>query len=200
MTTIGQDLTDVPFPDLIRSMATSIAEAQYAVDTISLKIAQLMAGSKYNEKNGTYENDDTTRVQFGAEKLSLLELGFTPTFYQFVDTIIEVKMSISMSTSTDSTLTSSQSQQQSSFAGGIDWRGIHGSVAVKSASVNAVYASKYQYSAEGASLLRTKLVPVPPPAVLQERIRAMMVLPPAQIAGATPPPTPTPTPTAGPRP
>jgi len=174
MTTIGQDLTDVPFPAMIRGMATSIAEAQYAIDTISLKIAQLMAGNKYDTAAEKYVPDDSTRVQFGAAKLSLLELGFTPTFYQFVDTIIEVKMSISMSTSTESTTATSQTDSQSSFVGGIDWRGMYGGVAVKSASVNANYASKYQYSAEGASLLRTKLVPVPPPAVLQERIRASM--------------------------
>jgi hypothetical protein len=40
--------------------------------------------------------------------------------------------------------------------------------------VDATYTSKYNYSAEGSSLLRTKLVPVPPPSVLQDRIRALM--------------------------
>ncbi len=41
-------------------------------------------------------------------------------------------------------------------------------------SVSASYSAKYQYSAEGSSLMRTKLVPVPPPAILEERIRAMI--------------------------
>ncbi|WVM90436.1 hypothetical protein UMZ34_09950 [Halopseudomonas pachastrellae] len=40
--------------------------------------------------------------------------------------------------------------------------------------MDASYASKYSYSAEGSSLLRTKLSPVPPPPILEERIRAMM--------------------------
>ena len=38
-------------------------------------------------------------------------------------------------------------------------------------TVTAHYTGKYNYSVEGSSLLRTKLVPVPPPAILEERIR-----------------------------
>ena len=44
---------------------------------------------------------------------------------------------------------------------------------LKVSTVSAAFASKYQYSAEGSSLLRTKLVPVPPPAILQERMRRL---------------------------
>jgi len=40
--------------------------------------------------------------------------------------------------------------------------------------VDASYSSKYSYSAEGSSLLRTKLATVPPPTILEERIRSMM--------------------------
>ena len=40
--------------------------------------------------------------------------------------------------------------------------------------VSASFSSKYQYSAEGSSLMRTKLVPIPPPALLEERIRALI--------------------------
>ena len=40
--------------------------------------------------------------------------------------------------------------------------------------MDANYSNKYSYSVEGASLLRTKLVPVPPPSVLEDRIREVM--------------------------
>jgi hypothetical protein len=40
--------------------------------------------------------------------------------------------------------------------------------------VDATYSSKYSYSAEGSSVLRTKLVPVPPPSILEERARMLM--------------------------
>jgi hypothetical protein len=47
---------------------------------------------------------------------------------------------------------------------------------VSTSQVNASYSQKYSYSAEGSSLLRTKLVPIPPPAILEERIRQQMEL------------------------
>ncbi|MCB9797590.1 MAG: hypothetical protein H6741_33290 [Alphaproteobacteria bacterium] len=148
--------------------------------------------------------------------VSMLELGFTPNFYQFVDTIIEVKIAIKMTQSTEDTTreqdysktttqqdltqtvkTGSYSYNQysgSSYGFSMGQFGMHASryqgtsvsgtnyrtmktgtrnqVAVQ--NVDAQYTSKYNYSAEGASLLRTKLVPVPPPAILEERIRDVM--------------------------
>ena len=106
----------------------------------------------------------------------MLELGFTPTFYQFVDTLIEVKVSISMSQ--EDTSKQSSVQAQASVSGKVGF--FSGSAKAKVSSVSASYASKYQYSAEGSSILRTKLVTVPAPAILEERLRAL----------ATPPETP----------
>ena len=40
--------------------------------------------------------------------------------------------------------------------------------------MSASYAAKNSYSAEGASLIRTKLVPIPPPAILEQRIKKLM--------------------------
>lgn len=140
---------------------------------------------------------DTTPWENGAAKVvrkpkmvSMMELGFTPTFYQFVDTLIEVKITIKMTrevertahtTSTDTTTTKAnvQSQKVSSWSG----RGRGAGSRSKSkgtvdqvvvSSVDGTYSSKYSYSAEGASVLRTKLVPVPPPGILEERIRDLM--------------------------
>jgi len=45
---------------------------------------------------------------------------------------------------------------------------------VQTTQVDATYSSKYSYTAEGASLLRTKLVPVPQTAILEERIRGFV--------------------------
>ena len=39
-----------------------------------------------------------------------------------------------------------------------------------SASVNASYSSKYSYSVEGSSLLRTKLTPVPPNTFIEKYV------------------------------
>jgi hypothetical protein len=115
-------------------------------------------------------------------KVSMMELGFSPTFYQFVDTIIEVKIAIKItteSTSTQNTSTNFNSQKK---------RGLFKrNTTVQTSQVDGTYSRKYTYSAEGSSLLRTKLVPVPPPAILEERVRAIMDL---ERTLNTPPPTP----------
>jgi len=101
-------------------------------------------------------------------RVSMLELGFAPVFYSFVDTIIEVKISISISRSSSS----SRSFKRKTRSGQFNWR--KGSVGVTTSQVNASYSSKFSYSAEGSSLLRTKLSPIPTPVLLEERIRALM--------------------------
>ncbi len=149
MASVGQELLDAPIGEMIKSMAEAIAEAQHQLDTTSLQIAQMMSG--FNPKD---------RVQFGRRTYSLLELGFNPTFYQFVDTLIEVKMAVTMTRSTSHSVSSSQRWSYHCYA----------------ASVNASYSSKFSYSVEGSSVLRTKIVPVPPPGILEDRIRDMIEL------------------------
>jgi hypothetical protein len=114
-------------------------------------------------------------------RVSLLELGFAPVFYSFIDTIIEVKIAIKItqeSSSTVSTTNTERTVQGSTAFRGIPFlRGtLNRTRNVSTSQVNATYSSKYSYSAEGSSLLRTKLAPVPPPAILEERIRALMEL------------------------
>jgi hypothetical protein len=105
-------------------------------------------------------------------RVSMLELGFSPTFYQFVDTIIEVKIAIKITrtieTSRSRRDTANQSSNRSARSAGIGFGG--GMLGVRSGAANssqattsqvdATYSAKYGYSAEGSSLLRTKLVPL----------------------------------------
>ncbi len=113
-------------------------------------------------------------------RASMLELGFTPTFYQFVDTIIEVKIAIKITRERSSSFgrTETSRDASSSVARKRSFWGTRKSTSsntsVSTSQVDASYSSKYSYSAEGASLLRTKLSPVPPPAVLEDRIRGFM--------------------------
>lgn len=109
---------------------------------------------------------------------SMLELGFAPTFYQFVDTIIEVKIAIKITRESEYGVTRTTTSSSKSSTGrfgffGFAGRGSTGSNVVTS-QVDASYASKYSYSAEGASILRTKIVPVPVPVALEARIRSFM--------------------------
>src|SRR3954452_1696809 len=174
MATIGQELLDVPFPEMLKSMGLAIAQAQFELDNTSLRLARMMAGEEYEVPDPTDNDPARTKtiralVQFDGKSLSLMELGFTPTFYQFVDTIIEIKVSISMSREEQAGVSATTVTAEGEGGHAI----FYAKPAAKVSTVSASYASKYQYSAEGSSLLRTKLVPVPPPAILQERMRRL---------------------------
>ena len=183
---IGQELLNVPMGEMIRDMALAIAEAQIALDTASLRVAEMMSGKVWALKqDGSPEeasavNPRDTTVAFGYTyqdgervpvKMSMLELGFTPTFYQFVDTIIEVKIAIKITRETErKTNWSARSETRKRIGCSEN--------TVNTTQVDASYTSKYGYSAEGSSLLRTKLVVVPPPTILEERIRRLLDNPP----------------------
>lgn len=111
---------------------------------------------------------------FIPSRVSMLELGFTPTFYQFVDTIIEVKISIRFTEETNAQSSSSASSRGGSVGLRFGFGRGRLSRQVNTSQVNASYSQKFNYSAEGSSLLRTKLTPIPPPAILEERIRQQM--------------------------
>jgi len=176
---VGTELLNVPFPEMVKTLGIGVAEAQYELDLVSMKIARMMAGYAPDE-----EPEDGSAPALSAEgpqrtmlvplgdgkEYSLLELGFTPTFYQFVDTMIEMKMSISMSRETN--IKRSSTTVNASVKGSVGF--FSATAKMRVSTVSASYASKYQYSAEGSSLMRTKLVPIPPPAILEERIRAMV--------------------------
>jgi hypothetical protein len=206
---VGQELLNVPMGDMIRSIALAIADAQWALDKSSMVVTELMSGQRMlrdletgelldaaGKRTGTPTIVDS-RIYFGytydaegkpqPNQMSMMELGFVPTFYQFVDTIIEVKISITIQATTQSANTTAQGsvavENRSAFtyqyagnwwSGGAAGTGATQGTTVMTSQVNAAYANRYNYSVEGSSLLRTKLVPVPPPPVLEERIRQQM--------------------------
>ena len=191
---IGQDLLNVPMGDMISQMALAIADAQLALDESGVRQAELMSGQVVlRDEKGDLVDENGNQLQTGAapkfydslvffgyrkapdgtlkaERVSMLELGFTPTFYQFVETLIEVKIAIKMTEETSTTRTEKGYQRTSTFSA--SRHGVYYSTSVT--PVDATYASKYNYSAEGSSLLRTKLAPVPPPSILLERARILM--------------------------
>jgi hypothetical protein len=194
---IGRELLNVPMGDMIRQMAFAIADAQFQLDDSSMRVAEMMSGARaLRDAEGHFVNADgtpatepvfvDTRVYFGSEyndktkkyepsKLSMMELGFTPTFYQFIDTLIEVKIAIKITSETsrerkvkgDVKTISTSLRRDGLFS-------LSYGCSVTTTPVDATYSAKYSYSAEGSSLLRTKLVPVPPPAILEDRIRALI--------------------------
>ncbi len=134
--------------------------------------------ASYKKNNGK-DIPETEEIRVPT-RVSMMELGFTPTFYQFVDTIIEVKIAIKITRTKEYSVTRKKTENDTtksykrkrSFWGSSSKSSRNTNVTTT--QVDATYSGKYSYSAEGASLLRTKLTPVPPPAVLEERIRDLM--------------------------
>ena len=177
---VGQDLLDVPFPKMVLSLAQAISKGQLAMDKTSLDTLQMLARTKFDWLPEVTEvlspnprSVDTgqgtvtvtgVNVDFqpaDTVQLTMLQAGIMPTFYQFTESIIEVKMSISSKSESSSELEAGASLSVSGsylFAS-----------ATFSSHVNYKTASKYSYSVDGSSLLRTTLKPAPPPTRIMPR-------------------------------
>jgi hypothetical protein len=177
---VGQDLLDVPFPKMVLSLAQAISKGQLAMDKTSLDTLQMLARTKFdwlpevtevltpnprqvNTGGGTVTVTGVNVDFQPAEtvQLTMLQAGILPTFYQFTESIIEVKMAISSKSETSSELEFGAS---ASVSGDF----LFGSASFSS-HVNFKTASKYSYSVDGSSLLRTTLKPAPPPTRVMPR-------------------------------
>jgi hypothetical protein len=152
---LGSDLLALPFPDVVAKLAMGIAEAQSHLDKNALdrilEIAQKLAEPQ-PPGDGTGDVEARRREAFVKALTKLRDAGILPTFYQFLDTELEIKMAISTSKTTE-----------------LEARlGLR----LSAVTVDAGYSQKFSYSAEGSSVLRTKLVPMAPPEQLKELLAA----------------------------
>ncbi len=146
----------------------------YYVSTGASTAASQVSYGDLEILSATPTTDATAPLLSLPRRISMLECGFTPTFYQFVDTIIEVKISIRYTQEGNTSTDVNNNLRSSAARIGLGFGRIKFGRSVQTSQVNASYAQKYSYSAEGSSLLRTKLVPIPAPAVLEQRIQRMM--------------------------
>lgn len=185
---VGQELLAVPFPEMITKMAMAIAESQTALDMNSIEVAKALATTTLDANTVVVAMEETVNADgqvisstpvFNSQPLSLLAFGLNPTFYQFAESVIEVKMDITMRTertfeaSKPSTFKINNTTSVSGKAqtGGLASL-LYGKASVEArntttvaytSTMNARYTSKFSVEAHGTSLLRTTLRPVPPP-------------------------------------
>jgi hypothetical protein len=83
---IGQMLDDVPLGAMVENLGVAIATAQERLDNVAIEATMRLA------------NTTATLYDAGGQEVtrSLLELGFTPTFYQFTEATIEVSFVATM--------------------------------------------------------------------------------------------------------
>jgi len=176
---IGQELLDVPFADLVRNLAFAIAEGQLALDRSSIDTLQFLMSTNVNVVPEITEIIEPVERQIdmgngnkipytGANirasgtapvALNLLQAGLQPTFYQFTEAQIEVKLSISIKRTEESTPNGSPSN--------VPVKGYAMRAFVS--PVNYRTSNTYSYTANGSSVLRATLKPVPPPPRLTPR-------------------------------
>lgn len=185
---VGQELLDVPFPEMVEKLALAIAQGQFALDMNSIKVAQILADITLpkdtvpiaiEETRDEEGNVTASAIVYNKSDMPLIAYGLNPTFYQFTDTVIEVKMTITMRIersleigvskkfevkSTTDTNASYKTGGIASFFAGTAKFGVKNTTTVAYTSTfNAKYAQSYSFQAEGTSLIRTILKPVPPP-------------------------------------
>ena len=168
---VGQELLDVPIADMVRDLAAAVAEGQLSLDRASIETLKFLAseanaidlipqvteviaptlstvtvnGSDVQVPGISVTQQPTTPV-----RTTLLQAGLLPTFYQFTEALIEVKLSITLREAG-----STQTAGRPGFAK-------RGAMAF-AAPVNFRNASTYSHTTEGSSLLRVTMKPVPPP-------------------------------------
>lgn len=195
---VGQELLNVPFPEMVQKLALAIAESQLALDMNSIEVATTLATTNLDpdsvvvaieEKvNEDGEVIETTPV-FNSQPLSLLAFGLNPTFYEFSETVIEVKMEITMRSQRELSVSNTtrlsiknrfELTAKASTGGLASFLFGKASASVKNTStvafstvMNVRYTNKFSVEAHGTSLLRTTLRPVPPPERSIPRVRTL---------------------------
>jgi hypothetical protein len=150
-----REVPSASLADLVRMLAEGIADAQLSLDRASAELIIELLNTKVQIIPQITEQiiNDEGQVSYqpaAPQEVSLLDIGITPTFYQFSQTTIEVAMDIKIVES-ESESTGDQLPQLSLFA--------------DTASVR----SQRQYNRETnlSSKLTTTLIPVPKPLRLE---------------------------------
>lgn len=167
---IGRELLDVPFAEMVRNLAVAIADGQTALDRNSIETLKMLASTpvqiitdvtdviEINEfdvdtSQGKVHVTGARVVSSGSAPIpmTLLQAGISPTFYQFTEATLEVRLSITVRDDSDT-----RSQAQGNFLG-------MGATRAYASSVDFRHSNQYRYAAAGSSLMRVVMRPVPPP-------------------------------------
>lgn len=191
MAGIGRDLLDLPFAEMVRNLAIAIADGQTALDRNSLDtlrslvstdvdvitdITEIIEPLVHNVDVTVPDGKGGTRVESipvtGARvtasgaapvTMNMVQAGLLPTFYQFTEASVEVKLAITMREDRETETSGKRALglgASRAFASSVDYRS----------------ASKYSYQAQGASVLRCTMRPVPPPSRLTATVTEINTL------------------------
>jgi hypothetical protein len=184
ITNVGAELAEAPFGEFIANVAQGIAEGQRALDlsavqtlielskaTVDLipEVTEVITPEPFDVNVPNHAPIPVTGARVTASaaepvKMSALQAGIVPSFYQFAEATIQLKMSLQMRE-----VETEETQGQS--------RGLH----LFGSHVNFRTQNTFTYTAEGSSSVTAVIRPVPPPSRLIPSIVTVnaLVQPPA---------------------
>lgn len=185
ITDVGAELAEVPFGDLIANVAQGIAEGQRALDLTAVKtlielskatvdlipeVTEVVTPEPFDVNVPGHAPISVTGARVTASaaepvQMSALQAGIVPSFYQFAEATIQLKMSLQMRQV-------EQEETNGQKSKGLRLFGSH---------VNFRTQSTFTYTAEGSSSVTAVIRPVPPPSRLIPSIVTVnaLVQPPA---------------------
>jgi hypothetical protein len=183
ITQVGAELAEVPFGDLIADVAEGIAEGQRALDLTSVRtlielskatvdlipeVTEVITPEPFDVNVSGHAPISVTgaRVTASASKpvqMSALQAGIVPSFYQFVEATIQLKMSLQIR------------EVEKEESEGKKSRGKH----LFGSHVNFRTQNTFTYTAEASSSVTAVIKPVPPPTRLVPSIVTVNALGPA---------------------
>lgn len=147
----GDVVLEAPVAATIQALAISIADAQYYLNQNSIETAKEL---------GQFFVDFTDSTTGNIVSKSLLELGFSPTFYHFSETTLEVSFTMSLRVEQSFDVGFSLHPSTSPPSGSGEFIKTLSALGI-AASVN--YHRKYGFDMTGASKITTKMLSLPGP-------------------------------------
>jgi hypothetical protein len=167
LTRVGQELNEAPFGEILRSIAQGIADGQRDLDLASVKTLALLASTPVDiipevtevitpepitVNVSGHPPVEVTGARVDATpsnpvQMSALQAGILPTFYQFTEAVIALKISVQLREAEETD--SSGSSQSRLFAFG--------------SHVNFRTQNTYSYGVDASSSVTVTVRPTPPP-------------------------------------
>jgi hypothetical protein len=183
ITQVGAELAEVPFGDLIADVAQGIAEGQRALDLTSVQtlielskatvdlipeVTEVITPEPFDVNVSGHAPISVTGARVTASasepvQMSALQAGIVPSFYQFAEATIQLKMSLQIR------------EVEREESEGKKSRGKH----LFGSHVNFRTQNTFTYTAEASSSVTAVIKPVPPPTRLVPSIVTVNALGPA---------------------
>ena len=190
ITQIGNELAEVPFGDLIFNVAKGIADGQRALDLASLQtllelsntqvslipeVTEVIVAAPFQVPISGQSPVAVTgaRVMASASEpvvMNALQAGIVPSFYQFTEATIQIKMSLQLREGEETDTNGNRRAAIFAFGSNVNFR----------------TQNTFSYSADASSSVTATIRPVPAPSRLVPATITVNALAPKPIVTITP--------------